>query len=101
MEDYIEHSGSRMCRICLEPYPQKENYCQKKISDRSIGFVIIAIIAIYTIAGIAGQIIFDELTHTTVEIKPPWHLKHVLAAMLVTCLICFTYAFVRRTRMLL
>ena len=100
LQKYIKHSGSTSCEICLATYPEKKKCCQDFFAHRSLTFVIITFFAFYTITGITGQLIIDEITHNSIEIKPPWHLKHILAAIIISSLIYFAYAFVKRTRML-
>jgi hypothetical protein len=87
LQEFITYSGKTQCQICLQIYPDKDDlYDIEKMVK-----ITLAIVFTYTVSGIVGQIIFQELTHQPVEIKPPWDIQYILAAIVISCLAFFSY----------
>lgn len=97
LRKFITHSGKTQCQICLQIYPDDDGIVaiEKKVK------ITLAIVFIFIVSGIVGQIIFQELTDQPVEIKPPWDIQYILSALIISCIVYFAYAFVTRSRILL
>ena len=92
LHTFREMSGNEHCTVCLAKYtPAKPDY--KKIVLKAALFL-----ALYILAGIIGQLIWDAMSHISVEIKPPWSSEHFLGAVAIGTIILFGNSFVNRYR---
>jgi len=92
LHTFREMSGNEHCTVCLAKYTHaKPNY--KKIVLKSALFL-----ALYMLAGIIGQLVWDAMSHISVEIKPPWSSEHFLGAVAIGSIILFGNSFVNRYR---
>ena len=93
LRQFQETSGNyETCMICLQPYQHPHKNLKKYF------FYTFSAGLMYIATGMIGTFIWDISSDHTIQVEPPWSIKHFLAAVVASAVIVFLYSIVIRYR---